>query len=93
MKNQIVSGPHPAGNVGIQIHHTKPLKPSDIVWVVNAQHVITLGKSFTLGRYDPSIIVSIGGSGASKPQTVKSVTGASVQSLILNQSSLKIKQY
>ncbi len=86
VKNQIVSGPHPAGNVGIQIHHTKPLKPSDIVWVVNAQHVITLGKSFTLGRYDPSIIVSIGGSGASKPQTVKSVTGASVQSLILNQS-------
>ncbi len=86
VKNQKISGPHPAGNVGIQIHHTKPLKPSDIVWVVDAQHVITIGKSFTTGKYDPSIVVSVGGSGASKPQTVKSVAGANVQSLIVDQS-------
>ena len=30
-----ISGPHPAGNEGIQIHHIAPLKPSDFVWIVN----------------------------------------------------------
>lgn len=84
-ESQKISGPHPAGNVGIQIHHSKPIKPGDIVWTLNAQHVITLGKLFLDGTYDPSIIVSIGGSGATKSQTVKTVTGVSVKALISNQ--------
>ena len=67
---QTISGPHPAGNVGVQIHHTKPLKPNDVIWTVNAQHVITFGKLFKTGSYDPKIIVSIGGSGANNPDAV-----------------------
>ena len=84
-ESQRIAGPHPAGNVGIQIHHSKPIKPGDIVWTLDAQHVITLGKLFLTGNYDSSIIVSIGGSGATKPQTVKTVTGVSVKALIANQ--------
>ena len=49
------------------------------------QKIITLGKLFLDGTYDPSIIVSIGGSGATKSQTVKTVTGVSVKALISNQ--------
>ncbi len=33
------NGPHPAGNVGIQIHHISPINLNDLVWVVNAQNV------------------------------------------------------
>ena len=87
--NQTISGPHPAGNVGIQIHHISPLRPSEVVWVVNAQHVITLGKLFQTGYYDPKCIVSIGGSGATAPQIVEAVTGASIQSLLNDQSLVK----
>ena len=83
---QTIYGPHPAGNVGIQIHHIKPLKPSEVIWTVNAQHVITLGKLFQSGEYDPSLIISIGGSGADKPQLVKTITGASIKSMLKNQS-------
>jgi len=82
---QTISGPHPAGNVGIQIHHSKPIKPSEIVWTVNAQHVITLGKLFLNGSYSPDIFVTIGGPGASNPQTVSAKVGASIGSLISNQ--------
>ena len=84
--NQTISGPHPSGNVGIQIHHIKPLKPGEVVWTVNAQHVITIGKLFQLGYYDPKCVVSIGGSGASKPQTVQTIAGASMKSLLQHQS-------
>ena len=83
---QVISGPHPAGNVGIQVHHTKSLKPGDIIWSVNAQHVITLGKLFQTGQYDPRILVTVGGSGASNPQLIETTMGASVKSLVANQS-------
>ena len=84
--NQTISGPHPSGNVGIQIHHIRPLRPGEVVWTVNAQHVITIGKLFQIGYYDPTCIVSIGGSGASDPQTVQATTGCSIKSLLKNQS-------
>lgn len=84
--NHTISGPHPSGNVGIQIHHIKPLKPGEVVWTVNAQHVLTIGKLFQLGYYDPKCIVSIGGSGSSNPQTLQTITGASIKSILENQS-------
>ena len=36
------SGPHPAGNAGIQIHHLNPLNKGEQVWVVNIQDVRTV---------------------------------------------------
>ena len=32
-----ISGPHPAGNVGIQIHHIDTINKGDVVWTVDAQ--------------------------------------------------------
>ena len=84
--NVTIEGPHPAGNVGIQIHHIKPINPGEVIWTVNAQHVITIGKLFQNGQYDPGCIVSIGGSGSSNPQTVRALTGSSIESLLKNQS-------
>ena len=83
--NVTIEGPHPAGNVGIQIHHIKPINPGEVIWTVNAQHVITIGKLFQNGQYDPGCIVSIGGSGSSNPQTVRALTGSSIGSLLKDQ--------
>ncbi len=33
------SGPHPSGNVGIQIHHIDPVNKGEVVWVVKPQAV------------------------------------------------------
>ena len=85
---QTISGPHPSGNVGIQIHHTKPLRPGDVIWSVNAQHVITLGKLFQTGSYDPTVVVSIGGSGATNPSTVKTIMGVNI-GLLVEEQNLK----
>jgi len=83
---QTISGPHPAGNVGIQIHHTKPINPGDVIWTVNAQHVITLGKLFLTGQYHPDIVVAVGGPSATNPKTVKTVTGVQIGTLISEQT-------
>jgi len=80
-----ISGPHPAGNVGIQIHHIAPLKPGDVIWTINIQHLIILGKLLLTGAYDPTIVVSIGGPGANEPTHVKTRIGAKIGNLIEGQ--------
>ena len=80
-----ISGPHPAGNVGIQIHQIAPLKPDDVVWTVNIQHVIILGKLFLTGKIDPTIIVAVGGPGAKNPTHVKARIGSKIDTLVKDQ--------
>jgi len=40
------TGPHPAGNVGVQIHHVAPINKGEIVWTVSPQHVALIGRTF-----------------------------------------------
>ena len=91
VENQIIFGQHPAGNVGIQIHHTKPIKPNDIVWTIDAQHLLTIGRLFETGSYDPSMTVTIGGSGARAPFIAKVNACVHVEDLIINQNLNKQK--
>jgi len=80
-----VSGPHPAGNVGIQIHHIAPLKPGDVIWTITIQHLIILGKLMLSGTYDPTIVVSIGGPGAKTPNHIRTRIGAKIGKLVEDQ--------
>lgn len=41
-----VEGPHPAGNVGTQIHRIDPIAKGDVVWYVSLQDVAMIGKLF-----------------------------------------------
>ena len=76
------SGPHPVGNVGVQIHHLDPVNKGDIVWYLNPQAVVTIGKLFNEGKYDASRIIALSGSEVSNPQYYKIITGASVLPII-----------
>jgi len=79
-----VSGPHPAGNVGVQIHHIDPINKGDIVWTVNPYGVIQIGKLFLEGKYDASKTVAIAGSSVKKPAYYKTFTGACVDKVLAN---------
>ena len=41
------SGPHPAGNVGTQIHRIDPLDKGETVWFLDPQDVARIGRFFT----------------------------------------------
>lgn len=45
-----VDGPHPAGNVGVQIHHISPINKGEVVWYVNYQDVAIIGKVLSTGK-------------------------------------------
>jgi len=76
-------GPHPAGNVGVHIHHISPIKnANDIVWSCSVQAVILIGRLFETGKINSEIIVKIAGSAIKKRYYYKTVIGAEVSSFL-----------
>ena len=79
------TGPHPAGNAGVQIHHISPIKnANDIVWSCDVQAVIQIGKLFETGKISSEVIVKVAGSNAENKQYYKTVIGAEISSMIGN---------
>jgi Na+-transporting NADH:ubiquinone oxidoreductase subunit A len=80
-----VQGPHPAGNVGIQIHHLDPIRKGEVVWYVHPQDVIIIGRLFSEGRYRADRVVALTGSSIKHPQYVRAVTGQTLSSVLNDQ--------
>jgi Na+-transporting NADH:ubiquinone oxidoreductase subunit A len=76
------SGPHPAGNVGIHIHHLDPVNKGEVVWYVNLQDLLAIGTLFTEGIYKPERLVALTGSEVMHPQYYKMLSGASVSTAV-----------
>ncbi len=84
IKNVVLNtfdGPHPAGNVGIQIHHIAPLNKGEVVWTINVQDVLFIGRLFETGKVDFSKIIALTGSEVENPKYYKAVLGAPVSAL------------
>jgi Na+-transporting NADH:ubiquinone oxidoreductase subunit A len=75
------SGPHPAGNVGIHIHHLDPVNKGEVVWFVNLQDVLAIGRLFEEGRYNHERIIALTGSEVLHPQYYKIKSGVSLSSM------------
>ena len=80
------TGPHPAGTVGTQIAHIDPINKGDIVWTIDPQSVIIIGRLFTEGVYNPERVIALVGSEVIKPKYYKLRSGASIQPLLNNVS-------
>lgn len=78
-------GPHPAGNVGVQIHHIDPINKGDVVWVVNPQAVAIIGRLFTQKKFDARIVVALTGA-VKAPRYYKTILGTNIQSLMASES-------
>lgn len=76
------TGKHPAGNVGIQIHHINAITTKDKVWVLGVQDVITLGALFSERRFNAERVVALAGVELKKPTYVRTYLGANVGDLV-----------
>lgn len=75
-------GPHPAGNVGVQINHIKPVNKGETVWVVRPDDVILIGRLFNTGIADFTRLIALTGSELSKTGYVKAIPGCDINSLV-----------
>ena len=76
------SGPHPAGNVGIQIHKVAPINKGELVWTISVQAVAFIGRLFETGKLDLSKTIAVTGSEVKAPKYVKTIQGALVGDLV-----------
>lgn len=75
-EQHLFDGPHPAGNVGVQIHHIDPINKGDIVWTVDVQNLAIIGRLFTTGKVDMRKTIAVAGSQVAEPKYVSLIAGA-----------------
>ena len=78
----IFDGPHPSGNVGVQIHHINPINSGEVVWVIKPEDVVTIGNFVLNGDYNPERTVAISGPPVENPKYLKTRLGTELKSII-----------
>lgn len=76
------SGAHPAGNVGVQINNIKPVNKGEVVWTIEPEAVIFIGRLFNKGCVDMTRIITVAGEEVSNPSYAKVKVGASLASIL-----------
>ena len=88
-----VSGPHPAGNVGVQIHNIEPINKGEQIWVINPQDLAAMGSFLRTGKFDGSRSIALTGSEVKAPQYFNVVLGSSIEAITkgnLNNGDLRV---
>ncbi|MBE6330947.1 MAG: Na(+)-translocating NADH-quinone reductase subunit A [Bacteroidales bacterium] len=75
------AGPHPAGNVGVQINHIKPINKGEQVWTVSAFDVIVMGRALA-GKVDFTRTITVAGSEVVSPAYAKVLPGQTLASIL-----------
>lgn len=75
-------GPHPAGNVGVQISAIKPVNKGETVWTLDSATVCRIGRLFATGEIDYIAFVAVTGPKVKDPHYVRTHIGAHISSLL-----------
>ena len=89
--NTIV-GPHPAGNVGVQIANIAPVNKGETVWTLDIVTLARIGELFNTGLVSHDTVVAIDGEMVQQPRYVKTVMGADLETLLADQLAGETQQ-
>ena len=76
-----VTGPHPAGNVGVQISHIDPIRKDETVWTLSLLTLSFIGNLLLTGKLDLTRKVAVTGPVAVNPAYVELLPGTPVKEL------------
>ena len=77
----VVSGPHPAGNVGVQISHISPIQKGEKVWTLSLLHLAAIGHLVNTGKLELRRKVALTGPDALKRGYVVAYPGTPVSDI------------
>lgn len=78
----IMNGPHPAGNVGVQICNVKPVNKGETVWTMDALTLLRIGKFATSGSLDMTVTAALTGCEVTEPHYINTIAGADMKSIL-----------
>lgn len=73
---------HPAGNTGVQIANIAPVNKGEAVWALDIVTLAKIGQLISEGSVDYTVQVAVTGSEVEKPQVVRTLPGAPLDSLL-----------
>lgn len=77
-----VQGPHPAGNVGVQIANIAPVNKGEVVWTLDICTLYKIGELLTDGKVDTRTVAAITGSEVEKPCLLSCREGIEISALV-----------
>jgi Na+-transporting NADH:ubiquinone oxidoreductase subunit A len=89
-KNVVITefeGPHPAGNVGVQINKLKPVNNGETVWTLSALDVVIIGRLFNKGIVDLTRFVAFTGSEVQRTGYCKMLIGSQLAPVLKNNTN------
>ncbi|MCC8088586.1 MAG: Na(+)-translocating NADH-quinone reductase subunit A [Rikenellaceae bacterium] len=81
-KIHLFEGPHPTGNVGVQINNLSPINKGEVVWTIDIQNLAILGRFIKTGKVDMTKTIALTGSQIENPQYYTIIGGASISSIV-----------
>lgn len=78
-------GPHPAGNVGVQVANIAPVNKGETVWTMDIVTLARIGELFATGRVSHDTVVAVDGEMVQQPRYVKTVMGADLETVMRNE--------
>ncbi len=79
-----VDGPHPAGNIGVQIANIKPVNKGENVWTMDWDVLLRIGRLLETGEVDTSVEVAVAGPEVAAPCRLITLAGAQIAPLLKN---------
>lgn len=76
------SGPHPAGDMGVQVNLTCPPRAGGEVWTLRAWDAVLIGRFLLSGRFPTDRIYAAIGAGVKQPRHVRTVLGAPLAHIV-----------
>lgn len=77
-----IEGPHPAGNVGVLINHTRPINKGETVWTLSLSEMALIGRFLATGKVDYRRRIVLAGSRLSTPGYTGVISGALISDII-----------
>lgn len=74
-------GKHPAGNVGIQIHHICPIRKGQTAWTITMHELAAIGRLLNTGKVDLHRKVAVTGPMAMYPCYIDAVPGFAIKEI------------
>lgn len=81
-ENIVMDGPHPAGNVGVQIANVAPVNKGDTVWTLDVSTAIRIGTLYSKGKISWKALVAITGPEMPDPHMVETIIGVDIHQLL-----------
>lgn len=78
----IFDGPCPAGNVGVQVNHLAPVNKGELIWTVNPDTVIYIGRLLNSGRVDLRHKIAVAGSEVKNAAYAEVLVGQKISTVL-----------